>query len=150
MEGNRADVRELKTFFGICVASGILKLPEWEKKYSMFEIADWGQHMSCNRFLAIFCYSMKNIPLPLKNAYLKRLIEKVESVLKRMRWKAFSFDQNSVYSSSSFSNLYPGTLSSSVTTEKHCCVLLAIRIIILSDLQNLTLFVWVMTGVLIS
>ena len=38
---------------------------------------------------------MKNIPLPPKNSYLKRLIEKVESVIKRMRWKAFFFDQNS-------------------------------------------------------
>ena len=38
---------------------------------------------------------MKNIPLPPKNSYLKRLIEKVESVIKRIRWKAFFFDQNS-------------------------------------------------------
>ena len=41
-----------------------------------------------------FNYSMKNIPIPSKNAYLKRLIEKVENVIKRMRWKAFFFERN--------------------------------------------------------
>ena len=41
-----------------------------------------------------FNYSMKNIPVPTKNSYLKKLIEKTESVIKRMRWKAFFFDQN--------------------------------------------------------
>ena len=34
---------------------------------------------------------MKNIPIPTRNAYTKRLIEKVESVVKRMRWKALFF-----------------------------------------------------------
>ena len=37
---------------------------------------------------------MKNIPLPSKDTYKKRLIKKVESVIKRMRWKAFFFDKN--------------------------------------------------------
>ena len=37
---------------------------------------------------------MKNIPIPPKNAYLKKLIEKVENVIKRMRWKAFFFEQD--------------------------------------------------------
>ena len=36
-------------------------------------------------------YSLKNIPLPSNEAFTKRLIEMVESVLKRMRWKAFFF-----------------------------------------------------------
>lgn len=36
-------------------------------------------------------YSLKNIPIPTANAYRKALIEKVESVLKRMRWRAFFF-----------------------------------------------------------
>ena len=36
-------------------------------------------------------YSWKNIPLPSNEAFRKRLIEMVESVLKRMRWKAFFF-----------------------------------------------------------
>ena len=42
-----------------------------------------------------FTYSLKNIPLPSKDAYKKKLIEKTESVVKRMRWKALFFDQKS-------------------------------------------------------
>ena len=38
-----------------------------------------------------FEYSLKNIPIPSKDNYLRNLIEKVESVLKRMRWKAHFF-----------------------------------------------------------
>ena len=38
-----------------------------------------------------FDYSLKNIPIPSQDAYLKNLIEKVESVTKRMRWKANFF-----------------------------------------------------------
>ena len=41
-----------------------------------------------------FNYSMTNIPIPPKNAYLRKLIEKVENVIKRMRWKAFFFEQD--------------------------------------------------------
>ena len=36
-------------------------------------------------------YSLKNIPIPSRDNYLKNLIEKAESVLKRMRWKAHFF-----------------------------------------------------------
>ena len=36
-------------------------------------------------------YSLKNIPIPTANEYLKHLIGKVESVLKRMRWRALFF-----------------------------------------------------------
>ena len=36
-------------------------------------------------------YSWKNIPIPSAKAYRKRLIEMAESVIKRMRWKAFFF-----------------------------------------------------------
>ena len=36
-------------------------------------------------------YSTKNIPIPQPNVFKKRLIEKVESVIKRMRWKALFF-----------------------------------------------------------
>ena len=36
-------------------------------------------------------YSLKNIPIPLRDNYLRNLIEKAESVLKRMRWKAHFF-----------------------------------------------------------
>ncbi|PIK38109.1 hypothetical protein BSL78_25061 [Apostichopus japonicus] len=38
-----------------------------------------------------FNYSMKNIPIPTANTYKKILIEKVENVIKRMRWKASFF-----------------------------------------------------------
>ena len=36
-------------------------------------------------------YSLKNIPIPSNRLYLKKLIEMTESVLKRMRWRAFFF-----------------------------------------------------------
>ncbi len=36
-------------------------------------------------------YSLKNIPIPSINSYKKKLIGKVEDVIKRMRWKAFFF-----------------------------------------------------------
>ena len=43
-------------------------------------------------------YSKKNIPLPSEKQYKLQLISKVESVIKRMRWKAMQFlgklDQN--------------------------------------------------------
>ena len=38
-----------------------------------------------------FDYSLKNIPIPSQGVYFRNLIEKVESVLKRMRWKAHFF-----------------------------------------------------------
>ena len=41
-----------------------------------------------------FDYSMNNIPLPTRKAYLKKLIEKTESVIRRMRWKAFFFEKS--------------------------------------------------------
>jgi len=37
---------------------------------------------------------MKNIPITPRNAYLKKLIEKTENAIKRMRWKAFFFERN--------------------------------------------------------
>ena len=38
-----------------------------------------------------FDYSLKNIPLPDKRSCQLKLIEKIKSVLKRMRWKAHFF-----------------------------------------------------------
>ena len=38
-----------------------------------------------------FNYSLKNIPLPDKRLYQLKLMEKIESALKRMRWKACFF-----------------------------------------------------------
>ena len=42
-----------------------------------------------NRFDLI--YSLKIIPIPSRNEYSAWVIEKVESVIKRMRWRAFFF-----------------------------------------------------------
>ena len=39
-------------------------------------------------------YSTKNIPIPSKQDYLKCLVEKSENLIKRMRWKAYFFDNN--------------------------------------------------------
>ena len=36
-------------------------------------------------------YSMKNIPVPSQTAYKKTLIAKLESFVKRMRWRAYHF-----------------------------------------------------------
>ena len=41
-----------------------------------------------------YTYSLKNIPIPPTDSYLKSFISKVESLLKRMRWKAFFFDKD--------------------------------------------------------
>ena len=38
-----------------------------------------------------FNYSTKNIPIPTKNDYSRRLIERTEQLVRRMRWKAFFF-----------------------------------------------------------
>ena len=38
-----------------------------------------------------FPYSMKNIPVPSKKVYLKILIDKIELLIKRIRWKALFF-----------------------------------------------------------
>ena len=40
-----------------------------------------------------FNYSSKHIPLPNKDTYRKNLIQKVESFIKRIRWKAFFFQR---------------------------------------------------------
>ena len=39
-------------------------------------------------------YSMKNIPIPTKRTYMNCFIEKVESFIRRMRWKAYFFNNN--------------------------------------------------------
>ncbi len=39
-------------------------------------------------------YSLKNIPIPAKDTYIKQLINQTEKFLKRLRWKVFFFDQN--------------------------------------------------------
>ena len=39
-------------------------------------------------------YSLKNIPIPKDNAYLKCLIDKTEHFIKRIRWKAFFYERD--------------------------------------------------------
>ena len=46
-------------------------------------------------------YSGKNIPLPSKREYLKRLLEMTESFIKRLRWKALFFLRKESESTSS-------------------------------------------------
>ena len=36
-------------------------------------------------------YSLKNIPTPSKTSYHLKLVEQIESVMKRIRWKAYFF-----------------------------------------------------------
>ena len=38
--------------------------------------------------------SLKNIPVPSKDSYLKYLIVKTESLIKRIPWNAFYFDKD--------------------------------------------------------
>ena len=40
-----------------------------------------------------FNYSLKNIPVPNKQGYLKSMLDKVEHFLKRMRWKAYFYEK---------------------------------------------------------
>ena len=53
-------------------------------------------------------YSIKNILILSRNSYLKRVIEKIESVIKWMRWTAY-FHENSK-NSSSYNNEHSSTL----------------------------------------
>ena len=39
-----------------------------------------------------FNYSFKNIPLPSKDTYRKNLIQKLLSFIKKIKWKAFFFE----------------------------------------------------------
>ena len=48
--------------------------------------------MSTNMEKRNFGYLLKNIPIASKNAYMKKMMEKVESVVRRMRWKAIFFE----------------------------------------------------------
>jgi len=39
-----------------------------------------------------FGYSLKNIPIPKREPYMKSMIDKTHKFLKRMRWRAYFFD----------------------------------------------------------
>ena len=38
-------------------------------------------------------YSLKNIPIPTKQHYLKSMIDKVKTFITRLRWKAYFFEK---------------------------------------------------------
>ena len=42
----------------------------------------------------ILGYSMKNIPIPTRKIYLRQLMEKIQNVITRIRWKAIQFGNN--------------------------------------------------------
>ena len=46
-------------------------------------------------------YSLKNIPIPSNQSFLKCMIEKIESLIRRMRWKAHFCDSNNTENNSS-------------------------------------------------
>ena len=48
--------------------------------------------MSTNTEKRNFGYSLKNIPIASKNAYMKKMMENVESVVRQMRWKPIFFE----------------------------------------------------------
>ena len=64
-----------------------------------------------------FEYSLKNIPIPTKTTYKKSLIDKIESFIKRLRWKAHFFLQNSEGAENSTENQGQSTKNSTENQE---------------------------------
>ena len=56
-----------------------------------------------------FGYSTNNIPIATERQYKLKLVEKIEAVIKRMRWKAFYFEQSDTHNNSK--NIYYGLTS---------------------------------------
>ena len=46
--------------------------------------------------------SLKNIPIPTKQHYLKSMIDKVESFIARLRWKVYFFEKPDQRNSNKF------------------------------------------------
>ena len=51
-----------------------------------------------------FSYSLKNIPIPSKNEYLKNMIFKLESFIKALRWKVIFFKKSEIPSEAIVNN----------------------------------------------
>ena len=47
------------------------------------------RHFEINSLFCFFGYSLKNIPITSKSKYLKYMTEKIESFVRRLRWKAY-------------------------------------------------------------
>jgi hypothetical protein len=63
---------------------------------------------------------LKNIPIPSQDAYLRNMIEKVGSVIKRMRWKDNVFLKGNKNSNGNNRFGFPSTKTSSAILEmKH-------------------------------
>ena len=54
-----------------------------------------GKTSACIYVCIYFNYSLKNMPLPTKDTHRKNLIHKLESFIKRIRWKVFCFENKS-------------------------------------------------------
>ena len=67
---------------------------------------------------ADFGYSLKNIPIPSKGSYLKCLVEKVESLLVRMRWKMKFLDEDKRGNDKGKENNYFGFKSKEYASSK--------------------------------
>ena len=53
-----------------------------------------------------YSYSMKNIPIPSEKLYKMTLLEKVELLVKRIRWKAHLFGNNNMRQSSPLHHIF--------------------------------------------
>ena len=56
-----------------------------------------------------FGYSTNNIPIATERQYKLKQVEKIEAVIKRMRWKAFYFEHSETHNNSK--NIYYGLTS---------------------------------------
>ena len=62
-------------------------------------------------------YSMKNIPIPSDQAYMKTFIAKLEAFIGRVRWKAFFFDQSNDNDNSHSANFSFSTVNTPPQNE---------------------------------
>ena len=57
----------------------------------MFFGGKWAALSNC--IMYYFNFSIKNIPTPSKNDYLKNMMLKLEWILRKIRWKAYFFEK---------------------------------------------------------
>ena len=60
----------------------------------LLRISDGTFSIRSTHFIIYFNYFLKNIPVTSRTSYKLQLIDKIEKVIKRMRWKAHSFLNN--------------------------------------------------------
>ena len=59
-----------------------------------------------SNLMKYYNYSMKNIPIPSEKLYKITLLEKVELLVKRMRWKAPLFENNNIRQSNPLHHIF--------------------------------------------